>query len=542
MDHVQIFSELAINDPEQFRISLDKLDAEDSLIGFVKQAWHVLEPKTELKVDWVVECICDHLEAVTRGELLRFLCNVPPGSMKSLLFNVFWPAWEWGPKNMPHLRYISTAHAMDLALRDNIKNRSLIESDWYLARWGDTVKISDDQNAKKLFSNTATGFRECSPFTKTTGKRGNRVIFDDPISAADADSDIVRSEVNRVFRESITSRINQPEKDAIAGIMQRVHQNDLSGEILSNELGFEHLMIPMEYEVERCCYSLIKPSYMKRITGEEPQLVKTYYDKRNHLWSEEYPALGSDDDENVEVKESMRYKVDPRTYDGELMFGARFSREYVDGEKKIMGSYAVASQFQQRPSPRGGGMFKRDDFIMVDIAPKKLAFVSRGWDLAASEGSGDFTVGLKMGKDDEGRIFILDIVRGQWGPFNVEKKLQNAASFDGVGVRQAVPQEPAAAGKTQKQAIARLLHGYDVKFGLESGDKEARARPFVAQVEAGNVYVVRASWNDAFFDEVCVFPASKYDDQVDACSRAYGDLLSRRMKKQGFAGPKLIRA
>lgn len=533
MSDIDKVSALALQNPEYMRMQLDKADASEGLLAFVKMAWHVLEPETELKIGWVLMAICDHLEAVTRGDLNRLLCNVPPGSMKSLLFNVFWPAWEWGPKGLPSTRYVSTAFSENLAKRDNNKARHLISSEWYQARWGDIVTIAKDQDEKKKFANTKMGVRECMPFTKMTGTRGDRVIIDDPIPVKEADSDIIRNDVNRTFRETIPTRVNDPDKSAIVAIMQRVHQSDLSGEIISKELGYEHLMVPMEFEPERRCYSIVKPSYIKN-----PKRVRVYYDSKAELWTPEIPDLS----EGEELQSSMRYAVDPRTELGELMFPERFSAHSVAREKKTMGSYAIASQFQQRPAPRGGGMFKRADFGIVDICPKDLAIVSRGWDLAATEGSGDFTVGLKMGKDGEGRIFIVDVRRGQWGPYNVEQKLQNAASFDGNGVRQAIPQDPAAAGKTQKAAIARLLQGYDVKFTLESGDKEVRARPFAAQVEAGNVFIVRGAWNDDYLEEMCVFPAGKYDDQVDASSRAYGDIISRRSSSQSFAGPQLIKA
>ena len=103
--------------------------AEESLADFAIQSWHILEPSTELKWGWAMEAICDHLEAVTRGEVKRLLMNVPPGSMKSLLTGVLWPAWEWGPKGLASKRFLSTAHKQDLAVRDNMKCRRLIQSE-----------------------------------------------------------------------------------------------------------------------------------------------------------------------------------------------------------------------------------------------------------------------------------------------------------------------------------------------------------------------------------------------------------------------------
>jgi hypothetical protein len=131
-------------------IAIEREYCTRSLGNFAKRAWHILEPATDLKWGWAVEAICDHLEAVTRGDIYRLLMNVPPGTMKSLLTSVIWPAWEWGPKGMQSMRYLGTAHKQDLAVRDSTKCRRLIQSDWFQRLW--PIELTGDQNAK-------TGFR-----------------------------------------------------------------------------------------------------------------------------------------------------------------------------------------------------------------------------------------------------------------------------------------------------------------------------------------------------------------------------------------------
>ncbi len=132
---------------------IDKADAEESLVEFVRQAWHVIEPGQPYVHGWHVDFIAKHLEAITDETVIddeyynRLLINIPPGTMKSLLTNVFWPAWEWGPRNMPHLRYICAAHKVEnLSARDSRRMRQLVTSDWYQKRWGDRVSLSRDQN------------------------------------------------------------------------------------------------------------------------------------------------------------------------------------------------------------------------------------------------------------------------------------------------------------------------------------------------------------------------------------------------------------
>src|SRR5699024_3646523 len=134
-----------------------------SLAEFVRRAWHVIEPSTPLLWGWVMDVLCEHLEAVSSGEITRLVANVPPGRMKSIMLGVMLPAWEWGPRAMQHHRYLGTAHSQTLAMRDSRRCRLLIESQWYQKRW--PVKITTDQNTKAKFENTATGFREAMAFT-----------------------------------------------------------------------------------------------------------------------------------------------------------------------------------------------------------------------------------------------------------------------------------------------------------------------------------------------------------------------------------------
>lgn len=141
--------------------AIDKLRCERSLHQFIRRAWHIVEPGQPFVDNWHIEFICAHLEAITDGHVLdngkpynRLLINVPPGMMKSLIVNVFWPAWEWGPRNMPHMRFICAAHQQNLAVRDSTKMRRLVTSDWYSGHWGDRVVLTGDQNAKCLLRDT----------------------------------------------------------------------------------------------------------------------------------------------------------------------------------------------------------------------------------------------------------------------------------------------------------------------------------------------------------------------------------------------------
>ena len=446
-----------------------------SLVGFVREAWHVIEPSVDYVYGWHIDAICRHLEAVTSGEITRLLINVPPGTMKSLLCGVLWPAWEWGPKNMPEMRYLGSSYSEHYAKRDNRRMRDLVASEWYQTLWGDRVKLT--RTGETAFANTRTGFRQGVPFSRLTGGRGDRVIIDDPHSVDGAESEAERLSTIRTFRESVPTRLNDPQRSAIVVIMQRLHEADVSGTILTLGLGYEHLMLPMEFEPERRCRT----------------------------------SIGF---------------ADPRTEEGELLFPERFPRAVVERDKVPLGSYAVAGQFQQRPSPRSGGLFQRGDFEIVDAVPAG-AKRCRAWDFAASkERPGrqpDWTVGLRMAEAD-GVFYVETIARGRWSPAEVERNLKNMATQDGPTVMIRMPQDPGAAGKADAETKIKLLAGFPIKVLSITGDKATRAKPASAQAEAGNVKLLRGDWNEAFLDEVCTFPNAQFDDQVDAFADALNEL------------------
>ena len=141
-------------------LDLDILEAEQarrSLRIYIEKAWSVVEPGREFISGWHIDAICEHLEAVTRGEIHRLLINIPPRHMKSLLVSVFWPTWVWA--TAPESRWIFASYAEKLSTRDSLKCRRIIQSQWYQKRWGDRFTLTSDQNVKTRFENDKTGFR-----------------------------------------------------------------------------------------------------------------------------------------------------------------------------------------------------------------------------------------------------------------------------------------------------------------------------------------------------------------------------------------------
>lgn len=512
----------AMANPKRALKEMERLDCEGSLFKFVTAAWPNLHPGEQMIGGWSMERICATLEAVSRGEITRVLINVPPGFAKSLLVNVFWPAWEWGPKACPHYKYISASYEKGLPIRDMMLCRDLLKSEWYQSHW--PMEFKSDQDGKEHYANTGRGWRfAASVGAGLTGRRGHRFIIDDPHSVGLAESNAERATARFWFSETTPTRFVDQARPVYVIIMQRLHEQDISGLII-NKLaaaqGWTHLVIPMEAEPKHKSWTTVaspfgEPAMMRRIKED----------------GEPLPYYVPDEQEG-----EMMYPQDPRTEEGELAWPERFNENTVNDLKLQFraegGSYAEAAQLQQRPVPRGGGMFNKDDFQFLDTEPHCIQWC-RGYDLAATDKqTAAWTVGVKLGKTSDGRIVIADVDRYRKEAGGVEQAILSCAHRDGMAIPISIPQDPGQAGKSQIRAFAALLSGFNCRFSPETGSKENRAIPLAAQVEAGNVFLVRGAWNDAFLAEAGLFPNSEYKDQIDAASRSYDYLLQN-------AGPKL---
>lgn len=185
--------------------------------------------------------------------------------------------------------------------------------------------------------------------------------------------------------------------------------------------------------------------------------------------------------------------------------------------------WTFSSQYMQNPVPPEGGIFRPDSIEIIDKLPK-LRLLTRAWDLAATQSDGDYTAGLLMGQTYDNRHVIVDARRLQGSPDKVEAAIVNTAKQDGPMARVSLPQDPGQAGKAQVAYLTRALSGFRVFSSPETGDKVTRAQPFASQVNVGNVQMLRGEWNAPLIHELRNFPFAKYDDQVDASSRAFNTI------------------
>ena len=508
-------------DAERMLMEINRARAEESLVEFIQQAWHVIEPAEPYVHGWHIDFICEHLEAITRGDDLddgtpynRLLINVPPGTMKSLIVNVFWPSWEWGPCDMAHLRYVCAAHKVEnLSARDSRRMRQLITSEWYQARWGDRVRLAKDQNEKLNFHNSVGGFRIATAITSLTGIRGDRVIIDDPHSVDSASSDSMREGEVSTFLEAIPTRLTNPLRSAIVVIMQRLHERDISGIIVEKDLGYDHIMLPMRFDPGRA--------------------IPT--------------KLGLED---------------PRQEEGELLFPARFPESVVDRDEKVMGPYATAGQFQQSPEPRGGGIIQRDWWqLWEDGAYPPMDFVVASLDTAYTTKQendpsamtvwGVFTGGTKaMATKSITRdgmwVDISTTVEREYEQRHPTVMLMNAWT-ERLPLHELVEKvaatcrrmrvdklliEDKAAGHSVAQEIRRLYGHEDWAVQLiNPGAQDKMARLYSVQhlFAEGMIYAPDRQWSDAVINQCATFPRAKHDDLVDTTS-----MVLRHLRETGM--------
>jgi predicted phage terminase large subunit-like protein len=467
--------------------ALQKVRAElarRSLKEFVHQAWPVIEPGTPLVWGWVLDAMTEHLEAVTRGEIKRLVINVPPGTMKSKLTSVLWPAWTW--LNKPHYKFLSSSYALSLAERNNVECRRILQSEWYGQNFG--IYISSEEAGKVNFSTDKLGvMRAISVGGATTGYRGDSFIIDDPHDVSKAESDAKRAEAVQWFVESAQTRLNSLRDSSIVVVMQRVHEEDVTATAV--EMGYELLRVPMRW------------------------------------------------DESQRNTTSIGW-TDPRAKEGELMWPERFPEKELGILEQNMGAYATAAQMQQTPVPRKGGLLNVDAIKIIDELPDEALIGVRAWDMAASEGAGAYTVGLNMVYAPQMDKFIItDVRRKQIGPGDVRKLILNTADDDGIATKIVLPQDPGQAGKAVVQNLIADLTGYNVKAEIQSGAKETRAQPLATQMDIGRVCVLNRTWTKALLDEMRFFPRGKYKDQVDATASAFNELAA--MTRRGRKTPQL---
>jgi predicted phage terminase large subunit-like protein len=482
----------AVNDQTRVEAELGRRN----LFDFIKLFWGVVSSDTPVW-NWHIPYLCDELSKVahrvSRFEKKEYdlIINIPPGTTKSLTCSVMFPVWCW--INWPWMKFICASYTGDLALEQAIKSRRILKSDKF-ERYYPEVSITKDKDSKSNFGIQNNVFDIDGNFERhivggdryttsvggtLTGFHGHILIVDDPLDPNRAVSDSEIHQANRWIDETLSTRKADKAVTTTILIMQRLHQNDPTG-YLTGKKGkkFYHICLPGEIKDYE---EFVKPK----------ELIKRY---KNKL-------------------------LDPKRMDWDI----------IQDLKIDLGTYGYAGQIGQNPVPPGGGMFKVDHFQVIDsIKENDIQKTVRYWDKAGSDNTGDYTVGTKVHQLKNGKYLIADVKRGQWSAHKRELIIRQTAEADGASVVVYFEQEPGSAGKDGADATVRNLIGFAVYPDRASGDKINRADPYSAQVNMGNVFLLRGMWNYEFIEEHKYFPFSAYKDQVDSASGAFSKLAKKR--------------
>lgn len=477
-------------------------EMERSLHAFVRGAWSVLEPGREFVDNWHLHAICEHLEAVSRGDIKRLVINVPFRTSKSTFVSVAWPAWTW--LKQPSHQWLVGSYAEKLAIRDSLKMRRLIQSPWFNEFWPGRVLLAPDQNEKRRFQNTDNGYRIAFGMGGgVMGDGGDTIVIDDPHDRESANSEVQRAAEITTYDEALITRLNDPNTSAIVVIMQRLHEGDLSGHVLK-EKGWTHLMLPMEYEAARHC------------------------------------------------KTSIGFS-DPRKLEGELLWPARFARSTVETLKLSLGSYGTSGQLQQRPSPAGGGILDTTKFQLWSRkrALPQFDFILQSYDTALTERTtSDDTACTVWGVfstliDGTKRkcAMLLDSWNEKLGYPALKKKLMADWKAEYGGDKSdpmnkprrpdliLVEEKGSGISVLQDLALANLpAKGYNPG----NAGKTARAELTAPLLEAEVFYLIESNkeegqpvrWARALVSQCEQFPNGEHDDLVDTFTQA-GIFLQR---------------
>lgn len=437
-----------------------------------------LNPK--MRIGWFQRDVSRRLqqffEDYLAGKRPKMILCSPPQHGKSEMITDF---ISWFSGRRPDDRTIYASFSDRLGIRANLKLQRIFDGERYQGVFPDTrINASNivTKSGQTLRNREILEYVDHEGYFRNTTVRGSITgegldlgVVDDPIKGREsAQSEAVRENTWDWLLDDFFSRFS--EDAALLMILTRWHLDDPAGRLLEQE--------------------------------GDVELIR-------------YPAIAEEDTE-------FRSEGDP-------LFPELKSLDFLLEQKARRTEQSWQSLYQQNPIVKGGSLFPVERLQVVDHPPTKaeIAASVRYWDKAGTADGGSYTAGVLMHRIKDGRFVVEDVVRGQWAATDREKRIRATAEMDGYGVHVWVEQEPGSGGKESAEATIRNLRGYKVNADRVTGDKAYRADPYAAQVQGGNVQLVRGDWNRAFVSEHEVFPNGAYKDQVDAAAGAFAKLVEQ---------------
>jgi predicted phage terminase large subunit-like protein len=436
--------------------------------AFIERCFRQLNPQTSFLPNYHLEVMAAKLEACRQGKIRRLIINVPPRHLKSISGSIALPAWILG--HQPSAQIVCVSYAQDLADKLARDCRAVMTSNWYRATF--PTRLSAQKQAVQEFVTTAHGYRLATSVGGVlTGRGADLIIIDDPLKPEEALSESQRRTVNEWYDNTLSSRLNDKRTGAIILIMQRLHEDDLTGHVAAQE------------------------------------------DWRTLS----FPAIAEQSEEHI-IETVFGFRCFSRQA-GEVLHPAREPRAILDQLRRTLGEYHFAGQYQQAPAPLGGGMIKAAWFRRYTPAelPQHFDQIVQSWDTAnkVSELS-DYSVCTTWGIKDR-HLYLLHVLRQRLDYPDLKRAVREQWQLHRASV---VLIEDKASGTQLIQELVKEELSAVTSYNPEH-DKLMRLYAQAAMIENGFVLLPQdAPWLPEYLHELTVFPHGKYDDQADSTSQA----------------------
>ncbi len=438
----------------------------EEFYSFLMRAFGELHAGQTYSPAWHVEALASKLQGVRDRQTRRLIVNVPPRHLKSLAASVALPAWLLG--HDPTLNIVNVTYAQDLSEKFARDCRLLMTAPWYQALF--PTRLASAREPLAELTTTKGGFRLATSVGGVlTGRGADVIVIDDPLKPIDAHSESRRAAANDWFDSTLYSRLNDKAKGAIVIVMQRLHEDDLTGHVLKQE--------PWEVAA--------------------------------------FPAIAEDDEAH-----QIETPGEPRPFQrkaGEALHPAREPLAVLERVRATLGEQNFAAQYQQRPVPAGGGLIKPHWFRRYGERPQKFDRIVQSWDTANTAGdSSDWSVCTTWGCRGP-EFYLIDVLRKKLAYPDLKRAV---IELDARFAADVILVEDRASGTQlfQELIAAGCAHATRVS---PQGDKVMRMHAESPTIENGFVLLPeKAPWLADYLAEFLAFPKGRHDDQVDSTAQA----------------------
>ncbi len=430
--------------------------------SFIRKVFSTINPGMEYHSNWHIDLIAEYLEAARSKQIKRLIINMPPRSLKSVCISVAWPAWILAQK--PESRIMAASYSSVLSVKHSLDTKLVLESEWYKYIFPNT-KISKKHNCKNKFLTSENGFRfATSVGGSATGEGWDYLIVDDPHNPTQINSKKIKHRAIEWFEQTFVTRLNDRKNGVIVVVMQRLHEEDLSSQLLSCG-GWELLKIPMV----------------------APQNIAYNIGTKNYAFQQ-----------------------------GEILNSKRDSFEFVAKIEKDMGVRNYAAQFLQDPLPSNYNLLAEEDISFYEQIPGKVDYFIHSWDTAIkTTEKSDFSVGTCWGVVD-GRYYLVSMIRKKLAYPDLKHNIERFA-------KRFSPKYILIEDKASGQSIIQDLQFLDytnIKAIKPKIDKVTRFASIIDLFQSGKVLLPKeSSFNRSLIHELTSFSNSKNDDIVDSVSQ-----------------------